>query len=81
VDRGRAGPGGREPQPVEEAVNQVSFEVPGFPLRFSEFPEPRDLEAPTLGQHNAEILHDYLGYPPERIRELEAEGILHRGER
>jgi len=57
------------------------FEVPGFPLRFSEFPEPRDLEAPTLGQHNADILHDYLGYPPERIRELEAEGILHRGER
>ena len=56
-------------------------DVPGFPLRFSAFPEVRDLEAPTLGQHNAEILHDYLGYPPERIHELEAEGILHRGER
>jgi CoA:oxalate CoA-transferase len=57
------------------------FDVPGFPLRFSAFPEPLDLEAPTLGQHNAEILHDYLGYPPERIRQLETEGILHRGER
>jgi crotonobetainyl-CoA:carnitine CoA-transferase CaiB-like acyl-CoA transferase len=57
------------------------FEVPGFPLRFSAFPEPLDLEAPTLGQHNAEILHDYLGYPPERIRQLETEGVLQRGER
>jgi crotonobetainyl-CoA:carnitine CoA-transferase CaiB-like acyl-CoA transferase len=56
------------------------FDVPGFPLRFSEFP-PVDLEAPTLGQHNGEILRDYLGYSPERVRALEAEGILHRGER
>ncbi len=57
------------------------FDVPGFPLRFSEFPEPLELEAPTLGQHNAEILHEYLDYPDERIRQLEADGILHHGER
>jgi CoA:oxalate CoA-transferase len=57
------------------------FDVPGFPLRFSAFPEPLELEAPILGQHNAEILHDYLGYPPERISQLEAEGILFHGER
>jgi crotonobetainyl-CoA:carnitine CoA-transferase CaiB-like acyl-CoA transferase len=57
------------------------FEVPGFPLRFSEFPEPRDLEAPTLGQHNSEILGNYLGYSVERIRELEQTGVIRRGER
>ncbi len=57
------------------------FDVPGFPLRFSEFPELLELEAPTLGQHNAEILHEYLDYPDERIRQLETDGILHRGER
>jgi CoA:oxalate CoA-transferase len=56
------------------------FDVPGFPLRFSEFPQV-DREAPTLGQHNAEILRDYLGYPPERVRELEAGGVLHHGDR
>ncbi|MGC2153608.1 MAG: CoA transferase, partial [Terriglobales bacterium] len=28
------------------------FQVPGFPLRFSEFPEPLTLEAPLLGEHN-----------------------------
>lgn len=58
-----------------------SFEVPGFPLRFSAFPERLPLEAPTLGEHNAEVLERYLGYPAERVRALESEGILHRGER
>jgi crotonobetainyl-CoA:carnitine CoA-transferase CaiB-like acyl-CoA transferase len=58
-----------------------TFEVPGFPLRFSEFPERPDLLAPTLGQDNAEVLRDYLGYSPERIRQLEADGILHHGDR
>ncbi len=57
------------------------FDVPGFPLRFSDFPEPLPLEAPTLGQHNAELLRDYLSYSPDQIARLEADGILHRGER
>jgi CoA:oxalate CoA-transferase len=57
------------------------YEVPGFPLRFSEFPEPREMTAPTLGEHNAEVLHDYLGYPPERVQQLEAEGVLRHGPR
>lgn len=58
-----------------------NFDVPGFPLRFSEFPGHLPLEAPTLGEHNSEILRECLGYSPERIRALEAEGILHRGPR
>jgi CoA:oxalate CoA-transferase len=57
------------------------FDVPGFPMRFSAFPEELQLPAPTLGQHNAEVLRDYLGYSAERIEKLEAEGILYRGER
>lgn len=57
------------------------FDVPGFPLRFSAFPEELQLPAPTLGQHNAEVLRDYLGFSPERIRQFEADGILYRGER
>jgi len=57
------------------------FDVPGFPLRFSQHP-PRPLrEAPTLGEDNEFVLHEYLGYPPQRIRELEAAGVLHRGPR
>ena len=57
------------------------FDVPGFPLRFSAFPEELQLPAPTLGQHNAEVLSDYLGYSPELIERLETDGILYRGER
>jgi CoA:oxalate CoA-transferase len=32
--------------------------------------------APTLGQHNREILDDLLGYAPDKIDALEADGVL-----
>jgi crotonobetainyl-CoA:carnitine CoA-transferase CaiB-like acyl-CoA transferase len=57
------------------------FEVPGFPLRFSEFPGELTLEAPFLGEHNHEVLEQVLGYTPARIQELESSGIFHHGER
>jgi crotonobetainyl-CoA:carnitine CoA-transferase CaiB-like acyl-CoA transferase len=56
------------------------FDAPSFPLRFSEYPEPLNLTAPTLGEHNAEILRAYLGYPDDRVRQLEQDGILHHGD-
>jgi len=52
------------------------FQIPGFPLRFSSFPERLELEAPLLGEHNGRILASYLGYAPDRISELEREGVL-----
>ncbi len=55
-----------------------SFDLPGFPLHFSSFPEPAGGGAPMLGQHNEEILTGYLGYSRERVAELESAGILHR---
>lgn len=55
--------------------------IPGFPLRFSDQPERLDLVAPTLGQHNVEILKDFLNYSEEEIAQLEAEEILSSGER
>jgi crotonobetainyl-CoA:carnitine CoA-transferase CaiB-like acyl-CoA transferase len=57
------------------------FEVPGFPLRFSGYGRHRTTTAPTLGEHNAAVLREYLGYSPERISALEAESVLCRGER
>jgi len=56
------------------------FDVPGFPMRFSEYGE-LTLEAPTLGEHNEQVLRDYLGYPDARLRELDAAGVLSRGPR
>lgn len=57
------------------------FEVPGFPLRFSDYPRNRPMIAPTLGEHNASVLSEYLGYSDDRIAALEAEGVLYRGPR
>ena len=56
------------------------FDIPGFPLRFSDYPE-LDLQAPTLGEQNAEILADYLGYSAGQVDELTAAGIVHSGPR
>jgi CoA:oxalate CoA-transferase len=57
------------------------FEAPGFPLRFSAYPDRLPLDAPVLGENNGEILSTVLGYEAERIAALEASGILVRGER
>jgi crotonobetainyl-CoA:carnitine CoA-transferase CaiB-like acyl-CoA transferase len=51
-------------------------ELPGLPLRFSAFPHPLQVQAPTLGQHNLEVLEKHLGYSAERVKKLESEGIL-----
>jgi crotonobetainyl-CoA:carnitine CoA-transferase CaiB-like acyl-CoA transferase len=50
--------------------------IPGFPLKFSEFPELPDIQAPMLGQHGDEILHDNLGLTSAQIADLRAKGIL-----
>jgi crotonobetainyl-CoA:carnitine CoA-transferase CaiB-like acyl-CoA transferase len=55
------------------------FDVPGFPLRFSQFPRHPQLDAPTLGEHNRSVLAEYLAYSPERIEALEREGVLQQG--
>lgn len=49
------------------------FNVPGFPMKFS-----RNLPAPFLGEHNADILMQQLGYTLEQVRTLEADGVLCR---
>ena len=54
------------------------LDIPGMPLRFSEFPQDLTLEAPFLGEHNEEILGQHLGYSPEQVDELEKQGILKR---
>lgn len=52
------------------------FTLPGMPLRFSEFPNPEIKEAPFLGEHNAEVLADYLGMSKEQVGALEKKGVL-----
>lgn len=68
----------RERGMVREITDPIMgpLAIPGFPLRFSEQPERLDLVAPTLGQHNADVLSEVLGYTPQRISELEQAGVL-----
>jgi len=54
------------------------FKIPGFPLRFSGFPEELEFDAPLLGEHNAEVLNKYLGYSASEVAAMEHAGILHR---
>lgn len=54
------------------------LDIPGMPLKFSEFPNELPLQAPFLGEHNEEILRNYLSYSSEQIRTLEGEGVLKR---
>ena len=56
------------------------FDIPGMPLKFSEFPKDLPLEAPTLGQHNREILRDWLDRSPKEIDELREAKVLVEGE-
>ena len=52
------------------------LQIPGVPLRFSEFPEKLDLQAPYLGEFNREIFGDILGMSDADINTLENEGVL-----
>ena len=56
------------------------FQVPGFPLKFSDTPGAADLVAPFFGEHNHETLMKHLGYTADRIKKLKQQGILHREE-
>jgi crotonobetainyl-CoA:carnitine CoA-transferase CaiB-like acyl-CoA transferase len=53
------------------------FQIPGFPLRFSKFPEELELDAPFLGEHNEVVLQKFLGYSQEQVKQLTHEGVLH----
>lgn len=50
--------------------------IPGIPLRFSDFPEPLDLQAAYLGEHNREVFGGHLGLTAAELDALEAAGVL-----
>ncbi len=56
------------------------FQIPGFPMRFSGFPDELEFEAPLLGEHNGEVLQKYLGYSHEDIAQLTRESVLYNAD-
>lgn len=53
-----------------------TFQMPGMPLRFSEYANVADLEAPYLGEHNHAVLKNLLAYTDAEIAALERQHIL-----
>jgi crotonobetainyl-CoA:carnitine CoA-transferase CaiB-like acyl-CoA transferase len=64
----------RVPDPVLGHVT-----IPGFPFKFGAIPELPDLRAPLLGEHNAEVLSERLGYDDARLAALASRGVLVEG--
>jgi CoA:oxalate CoA-transferase len=48
----------------------------GLPIRFSEATAGFDQPPPGLGEHNQRVYGEILGYEPNRIAELRAQGVI-----
>jgi len=59
------------PDPILGSVKLV-----GPVAKLSSDPQPVVGPAPLLGQHNAEILTEVLGYTPEQAQELKQDGVV-----
>jgi CoA:oxalate CoA-transferase len=72
----------RERNMVRDVPDPVlgSVTIPGDPFKFSARPEPLDLVAPLLGEHNDEVLAE-LGYDEARIADLRERGVTTSGDR
>ncbi|MFP5414893.1 MAG: CaiB/BaiF CoA transferase family protein [Gammaproteobacteria bacterium] len=57
------------------------FQIPGMPIKTSEYPDNPDYRAPTLGEHNRELLGTLLGRSAADIDALHERGILLERER
>jgi len=64
---------------ADPVLGQVT--VAGYPFKFSAQPQLPDLYAPTLGEHNAEVLQRVLGYDDATVAELVERGVLQSGSR
>ena len=60
------------PDPI---LGQVT--IPGFPLKFSAYPDLPDIQAPLLGEHSAHVLKQHLGYSETQVAELRQKGVLY----
>ena len=68
----------RERGTVRKVKDDVlgEFDIPGFPVKFSRWEINKDLKADSLGEHNTEILKEYLNLTDDEIDRLYEERVL-----
>jgi CoA:oxalate CoA-transferase len=52
------------------------IDIPGFPFKFSEADGVMKMAAPSIGEHSRMILEKWLGYEPEDVDKLFADGVV-----
>jgi CoA:oxalate CoA-transferase len=52
------------------------FDLPGFPVKFSNYPDRTDLRASRVGEDNEAVLRDLLGLSDSAIAELYSAQVL-----
>jgi CoA:oxalate CoA-transferase len=68
----------RERKTVRRVKHEAlgEFDLPGMPVKFSQWPDRTDLKASQLGADNAAILSEVLGMTAAEIEELRREQVL-----
>ncbi len=63
---------------IVETEHPTAGRVPmqGITIQYSETKAEIRRPAPTLGQHNEEVLAQWLGYSSEKVAQLRAEGVI-----
>ena len=70
----------RERRTVRQVKDRLigEFDIPGMPVKFSQWPEKTSLSADLLGEHNEEVLGTLLGLSDRDIAALYADKVLVR---
>jgi len=55
------------------------YEAVNFPVKMSESPGKVTSYAPLLGEHNKQVVMEYLGYTEEQYAELKKNGVMAEG--
>src|SRR5690606_447070 len=78
VNEAMAHPHLRQRGTVRQVDDKIlgKFDIPGLPVRFSRWKLNAELHADVLGEHNDEILREFLNLPDEEIANLYRERVL-----
>jgi crotonobetainyl-CoA:carnitine CoA-transferase CaiB-like acyl-CoA transferase len=81
IEEAMAHPHLRERQTVRRVSDPAfgEFDIPGFPVKFSDWPERTDLKASRLGEDNEAILREMIGASEAEIEALYGRKVLLKG--